>query len=174
MSISWEFLFDQLTVSLSLAVIYCSTLIHIYSVDYLSADPAKCSGQTFLGYKLSNSGEPLKLMIPSYSWKAISGWSNYSCTVKSPKIDEKKMGNRGSKSDELGFLNFLRHSVKEQRVDGSWWIVNYNKYPIHLRCTLMGFERNYLIKIPSKQLNVKKKFFSTFNYSSNANVNHWF
>ena len=99
MSISWEFLFDQLTVSLSLAVIYCSTLIHIYSVDYLSTDPAKCYGKTFFGFKLSNSGEALKLMGPSYSRKAISGWSNYSCTVTSHKIDENKMGDRGSKSD---------------------------------------------------------------------------
>ena len=47
MSISWEFLFDQLTVSLSLAVIYCSTLIHIYSVDYLSNDP---HNQRFFSY----------------------------------------------------------------------------------------------------------------------------
>jgi len=34
----------------------------------------------------------------------------------------------------------------------------------------MGFERNYPIKIPSKQLNFK--YFSTFNYLSN--VNPWF
>jgi len=47
MSISWEFLFDQLTVSLSLAVLYCSTLIHIYSVDYLSTDP---HNQRFFSY----------------------------------------------------------------------------------------------------------------------------
>jgi hypothetical protein len=62
------------------------------------------------------------------------------------------MGNRGSKSD------FLTNAVKEQRVDGSWWI-SYFKLPklIHLRCTLMGFERNYPIKILSKQLN--KLFF---------------
>lgn len=72
---------------------------------------------------------------------------------------ENEMGYRGSKS----VLVF--NIVKEQRVDGSWWIK-----PIHLRCTLMGFERNYPIKIPSNQLNVKK--FSTFNYSSN--VNPWF
>jgi NADH-ubiquinone oxidoreductase chain 5 len=39
MNISWEFYFDQLTVSLGLAVVYCSTLIHIYSIDYLSTDP---------------------------------------------------------------------------------------------------------------------------------------
>jgi len=162
MSISWEFLFDQLTVSLSLAVIYCSTLIHIYSVDYLSSDPAKCYGKTFIGYKLSNSGEPLKLRVPSYSRKAISGQNNYLGTVTSPKIDEKKMGNRGSKSV------LVTSTVKEQRVDGSWCIAKYN--PMHLRCTLMGFERNYPIKIPSKQLNFK--YFSTFNYLSN--VNPWF
>ena len=40
MLISWEFYFDQLTVSLGLAVLYCSSLIHIYSIDYLSSDPA--------------------------------------------------------------------------------------------------------------------------------------
>ena len=40
LNVSWSFYFDQLTVSLGLAVIYCSTLIHIYSVDYLSSDPA--------------------------------------------------------------------------------------------------------------------------------------
>src|SRR5437016_3077500 len=39
LSISWCFYFDQLTVSLGLAVLYCSTLIHIYSIDYLSSDP---------------------------------------------------------------------------------------------------------------------------------------
>jgi len=47
-SINWEFYFDQLTVSLGLAVIYCSTLIHIYSIDYLSSDPAKCLGKTLI------------------------------------------------------------------------------------------------------------------------------
>ena len=63
------------------------------------------------------------------------------------------MGNRGSKSD------FIIESVKEQRVDGSWCIEKYNS--VHLRCTLMGFERNYQIKIPSKQLN--NRSFSTLN-----------
>jgi hypothetical protein len=66
--------------------------------------------------------------------------------VISQKIDEKKMGYRGSKSD------FIMNSVKEQRVDGSRCFEFLSK---HLRCTLMGFERNYRIKIPSKQLNIK-------------------
>jgi len=73
---------------------------------------------------------------------------------------ENEMGYRGSKSPI-----FYREGVKEQRVDGSWFL-NINK---NLRCTLMGFERNYPIKIPSKQLNNK---FSTFNYPSK--LEPWF
>jgi hypothetical protein len=83
--------------------------------------------------------------------------------VISQKIDENKMGNRGSKSD------FKYKSVKEQRVDGSWFIRNKQNL-INLRCTLMGFERNYRIKIPSKQL---IKNFSTLQ-SSHAKLNPWF
>ena len=63
--------------------------------------------------KLSNSGDTLKLLIPSHSRKAMSGWTNHPCTVTSYKIDENQMGYRGSKSD------FQKKSVKEQRVDGS-------------------------------------------------------
>jgi hypothetical protein len=99
MSISWEFLFDSLTVSMFIPVLYISTLIHLFSVNYMGEDPAKCIGKTFLGCKLPNSGEPLKLVVPSYSRKVISGWSNDPCMVISQEIDEKKMGNRGSKSD---------------------------------------------------------------------------
>ena len=44
LSINWEFKFDQLTVSLGLAVIYCSTVIHIFSINYLASDPAKRCG----------------------------------------------------------------------------------------------------------------------------------
>ncbi len=47
MLISWEFSFDQLTVSLGMAVLYCSTLIHIYSIDYLSTD---AHNQRFFSY----------------------------------------------------------------------------------------------------------------------------
>ena len=109
--------------------------------------------------KLSNSGNTLKLLIPNYSRKAISGWSNYSCMVISQKISEKIMGNRGSKSD------FIFKSVKEQRVDGSLWIKS-----IHLRCTLMGFERNYQAKIPSKLKN--KTRFTTLKIKPKTNP--WF
>jgi hypothetical protein len=75
--------------------------------------PVMCCGKTLLWVKLSNSGDTLKLMIPSYSRKSISGQNNYLGKVTSHKIDEKKMGYRGSKS-------VLRTNiVNEQRVDGS-------------------------------------------------------
>jgi group I intron endonuclease len=124
----------------------------------MKGDPANCSRETIVGNKLSNSGEALKLMIPSHNINIMSGWSNDPCTVTSRKIDEKKMGNRGSKS------NPHKRMVKEQRVDGNWCIASKTKfYPMHLRCTLMDFERNYQIKTLSKQLN---KNFSTFNNAS--------
>ncbi len=92
--------------------------------DIFMSIPAKWSGNSLLWVKLSNSGNFLKLLIPSYIWKIVSGWSNYSCKVISQKIYENIMENRGSKSDfnpglsntkELRFI-----SVKEQRVNGSW------------------------------------------------------
>jgi hypothetical protein len=81
-------------------------------------------------------------MVLSYSRKAICGWINYPCIVISRKIDEKKMGNRGSKSE------LISNSVKEQRADGSWYIKSKLMY---LRCALTGFERNYQINNPSNQ-----------------------
>jgi NADH-ubiquinone oxidoreductase chain 5 len=47
MYISWEFLFDQLTVSMFIPVIYISFLIHIFSTDYMSEDP---HNQRFFSY----------------------------------------------------------------------------------------------------------------------------
>src|SRR5215469_15619827 len=63
-------------------------------------------------------------------------------------MNENEMGYRGSKSG-------LEHkSVKEQRVDGSWFLKKLAVPIRNLRFTLMGFERNYQFKIPSKQLNM--------------------
>jgi len=84
-------------------------------------------------------------MIPSYSWKTISGWINYSCKVTSHKMSENEMGYRGSKSDLSRLI-----SVKEQRVDGSWHGLCVAS-PC-LRCTLMDFERNYRVRILSWQI----------------------
>jgi hypothetical protein len=109
--------------------------------DILRSDPGNHSAWD----QLSNSGDALKLLIPNYSRKTISGWINYSCMVISQKMIEKEMGNRGSKSITC-FKNVI---VKEQRVNGSW---QGNNTPC-LRCTLMGFEGNYQVKILSKQIN---------------------
>jgi hypothetical protein len=129
----------------------------------MSHDPrgGRVRGKRDYGDKLSNSGELLKLTVPSHSRKVVGGWSNYSGKVTSRKMSENEMDNRGSKSDFRSNLN----SVKEQRVDGSWCV---NRL-MHLRCTIMGFERNYRAKIPSKQFNVKN--FSTFNSTP---INPWF
>lgn len=100
-------------------------------------------------------------MVLSYSRKAISGWNNYPCTVISHKIDEKKMGNRGSKSE------FISNSVKEQRADGNWCIKLKLMY---LRCALTGFERNYQINNLSNQYN--KLLFYTLTQKPKLNL--WF
>ena len=47
LSIQWEFLFDQLTVSMFIPVLYISSLIHIFSVDYMQEDP---HNQRFFSY----------------------------------------------------------------------------------------------------------------------------
>ena len=100
-------------------------------------------------------------MVLNYSRKVISGWINYPCRVISHKIDEKKMGNRGSKSE------FKLNSVKEQRADGSWDI----KFKLmYLRCALTGFERNYQFNNPSNQYN--KLPFSTL--IEKPKLNLWF
>ena len=86
-------------------------------------------------------------------------------------MNESEMGYRGSKSEFIkqNPQPNIINSVKEQRVDGSY----FGFYP-KLRCTLMGFERNYQVKIPSKQFNTK--LFSTLNKKSEAEaeINPWF
>lgn len=166
LNVLWGFHFDSLTVSMLIPVLIVSSLVHIYSIGYMSHDPrGRVRGKRVYGGKLSNSGKLLKLKVPSYSWKTISGWSNYSGMVTSLKMSENKMDNRGSKSAIL--KSFV---VKEQRVDGSWFI---KSHLMNLRYTLQGFEKNRAIKlgfnmqqgwnsyikIPSKQFDLKK--FST-------------
>jgi len=119
----------------------------IYFQDSATPLP-KWSGKSLMGIKLPNSGKALKPMVLSYIWKYISGWINYSGIVISRMISENLMGNRGSKSVIRGRKLYI--TVKEQRVDGSC------TNNLVLRCTLMGFERNYQNKILTTQL-VKKK-----------------
>ena len=176
LNVFWGFNFDSLTVSMLIPVLIVSSLVHLYSVGYMSHDPrGRVRGKRVYGDKLSNSGDILKLKVPSCSRKAISGWSNYSGTVTSLKMSENEMDNRGSKSTILNSM-----VVKEQRVDGSWSI---KPHLMDLRCTLRGFERNGGIKLgfnmqrwnsyvknPSKQYGLKN--FSTCN-STIVNPGVW-
>ena len=97
------------------------------------------------------------------------------------------MGYRGSKSSLFKYNSQPVRKVKgvkEQRVDGSWDVIRINKTPIQLgqagrlgtnnfklllslRCTLMGFERSYQVKIPANQL-------MTRNFSLVSGLNPWF
>lgn len=47
MLVNWAFLFDSLTVSMLLPVLVVSSLVHIFSVDYMAADP---HNQRFFSY----------------------------------------------------------------------------------------------------------------------------
>ena len=80
---------------------------------------------------------------------------------------ERKMGYRGSKSisDYLKAVSKNTVIVKEQRVNGSWCGINLS----HLRCTLLGFERSYLVKIPSNQI-IQKQFNSTVSNLDNSKL----
>jgi|ERR1700761_77539 len=95
--------------------------------------------------------------------------------VTSHKMSENEMGYRGSKSKVNYKLdrkpipiiqNIKLNFVKEQRVDGSY--LGKHKFP-KLRCTLMGGESCYQVKIPSKQFNFSKLFsYSRLCHSSSA------
>jgi len=119
-------------------------LQHLYIIELLKEN----LGNSLFWEKLSNSGNTLELIIPSHSRKASGGWTNHLCKVISYKSSEKNVGNRGSKS-------VLYNTVKEQRVNGSWCVKNLS----HLRYTLMGFERNYQVKILSNQI-IQRRFYS--------------
>ena len=85
-------------------------------------------------------------------------------------MSENEMGNRGSKS----VIRSTKQSsiiVKEQRVNGSWC----GKLIPHLRCTLLGFERSYQVKIPSNQI-IQKQFHSTISNLDNSKLplDPWF
>jgi len=71
LTISWEFIFDQLTVSLALAVLFCSTLIHIYSVYYLPSDP---HNQRFFSYLSAFTFGMLVLICGANFFVMFVGW----------------------------------------------------------------------------------------------------
>jgi hypothetical protein len=76
--------------------------------------------------------------------------------VISQKIDEKKMGNRGSKSSICKSM-----LVKEQRADGSCSCAEVQG----LRCALMGGESHFQVGIPSN-LKLAKATYSTLSIAN--------
>ncbi len=97
----------------------------------------------------------LKYLVPSYNWKVISGWTNYSFKVISQMMIEREIGNRGSKSVVI----CLNYTVKEQRVNG-------NYADSVLRWTLTDFERNYQVKILSNQKSIQTSTFFLISWRS--------
>ena len=87
---------------------------------YVFFESAKWFGTLLLCLQLPNSGDTLKLKVPSYNRKIISGQNNYLGMVISLKMNENEMGYRGSKS--IVYLSKIKKTfVKEQRVDGSYF-----------------------------------------------------
>ena len=96
---------------------------------------------------------------------------------------EKEMKYRGSKSvSDLKIpTSHIKKSdtVKEQRVDGSWYsLYNNNLNKMYLRCTLMNFERNYPVKILSNRINVLRTYITIVTHKSvlvhKLKINPWF
>uniref|UniRef100_UPI0030DF66BF hypothetical protein n=1 Tax=Dematophora necatrix TaxID=2751867 RepID=UPI0030DF66BF len=116
--------------------------------------------------------EVLKLLKPSLNRKVGGGWINHSCMVIGQKIIERAMEYRGSKSVLCENI-----AVKEQRVDGHR-CVNLT-FLTHLRYALMGFERNYQIRIPSNHLITLRRSYTSLSTNLDTipklnNLNPWF
>jgi NADH-ubiquinone oxidoreductase chain 5 len=71
MYINWEFLFDQLTVSMFIPVLYISALIHIFSTDYMANDP---HNQRFFSYLSLFTFFMLILVSGSNFFVMFVGW----------------------------------------------------------------------------------------------------
>ena len=115
------------------------------------------SGKSPARLKLSNSGNALKLWLPLNGRICI--WINNTFMVTILKMMETEIGNRGSKLIIVCPIHTFVIIVNEQRVDGSWWEKISNTWPkikgvqcfSHLRCILVGFQRNYRVLSLSKQ-----------------------
>jgi Cytochrome C oxidase subunit II, periplasmic domain len=61
--------------------------------------PVDRSGKSISWAQLSNSGDTLKIIVPSHNGNVMSGQNNYPGTVTSYDMNESEMGYRGSKSE---------------------------------------------------------------------------
>ena len=152
------------------------------TANYLISEGAKWYKKSHGCLKLSNSGNALKLLVPSCIQKDTNGWNNSSCKVISLKIiiytlkspadlipepktkqtnkSVSKIINNLQKETSIGNLGsklvVLKPKItikKEQRIDGSWR--DDKIHHICLRFILMGFEKNYRNRIFSKQINIQ-------------------
>ena len=110
--------------------------------DIFMSLPAGWCRKSHAWVKLANSGDLLKLLVPSNIWKSVCGWNNYSDMVTNQKMilplplvqgerwtekkpffsGENEMDNRGSKLTFYYSSTYHRYNVvKEQRVDASWY-----------------------------------------------------
>jgi hypothetical protein len=151
-------------INLSLVLFTIGFLFKVSAAPFHFWSPDKGLWKSLIvGCKLSNSGKPLELQVPSYIRKGISGWTNHSCMVTSLKASEKNVGNRGSKS-----VIFESIAVKEQRVYGSLCGGTSSRACApHIRCTLMGFERSYQVRILSNQI-IQRQLYSTISNLDNT------
>ena len=58
LNITWEFVFDSLSVTMLIPVLYISTLVHLFSVDYMANDPFFVSAQRAVGIYYQTPGTP--------------------------------------------------------------------------------------------------------------------
>ena len=140
-------------------------IILLYITDLAKFKGAWWPGKSPQCLKLSNSGNALKLWLPQNGIKAICKWINNPFAVTIPNIVETEIGNHGSKSIIVVSVTYtFVIIVNEQWVDGSRWEKFSNTRPkinqcfSHLRCILMGFERNYQVLSLSKQRHTYRSY----------------
>ena len=121
----------------------------------------------------SNKSEDYYRIFPANWINTKTKTSKIFCII----LKETSIDYRGSKSIVLDNKSTI---VKEQRVKGSWQ-ENISRPLIEgcfscLRCALMGFERNYQIRILSKQINKQRKRLFSSNVvpqQVNLKLNPW-
>lgn len=69
--VEWSFLFDDLTVSMLLAVLIVSSLVHLYSIDYMASDPHP---QRFIALLSTFTGFMVILVTSDNLFGLFVGW----------------------------------------------------------------------------------------------------
>ena len=167
------FLFYQPNyIEYSLIIMGVGFLFKVSAAPFHFWSPDRWSGKSSIALsscirdKLPNSGNALELKVPTHSWKAAGGWTNYSCMATTLKTSEKKVGNRGSKSVTglyflLGFAQYLSNSFL--------CLINsffYYSYVLHFSVVLLS--KHSLFTILS--LLIKSLYLYPVNFSAPAAI----